>query len=333
MSQPNNPPTVVQPTQRKPSFFDKIAEKAKGVADATSKKIEEWKAPPSVIHCSNPECKAEIETPSNLFDWQCVNPACHKANARELKNCTGCNALKPASQPPVLTCSKCGTPNIVPTSNASKAMKEAGAKTKQVMKETADSVKETYQNMKSKPSQFNCEHCNNLLAVPAPLPWTCPRPECANVPNDGNADACATCKQPRDPATRPAPIEQKVRCGVCNKVTTVPATNFSNKMKSGVKEMDRSSRKMWYDVTGKTYVLCPRCSNPLKLLESKESAGGAGAGAPGAPGGAGSPTPDASSIAVPAGEAVANTATPVGQEIICPKCNEKLVVLDKTAKH
>jgi len=195
-------------------------------------------------------------------------------------------------------------------------LKATGAAAKKLAVTTAQKTKETYQMLKSRPTQFNCEHCNALLGVPPGLPWRCARVECGFTNQDGYSESCEQCK-----LTREVP-ELKVECGVCHKVTKVPTTNFVNKVKSGVQDLDRSVKKIYYDLSGTDYVVCPRCAAPIKLLSSENKSN-----APPGP----AATGQVQSVAAPASFQTIdmNNIPGAGKDVVCLKCQEKLVLIKK----
>jgi len=257
--------------------------------------VTNLQAVPKKVKCSNEVCGKELDVPPNIFDWVCVK--CRKINERTVSVCVACQASRLEVVTPTVQCTACGTSTIVPTSNASKALKATGAAAKKLAQTTAQKTKETYEMLKSAPTQFNCEHCNALLGVPPGLPWRCIRAECGFTNQDGYSDTCMQCK-----FTRQLP-EMKVECGVCHKVTKVPTTNFVNKVKSGVQDLDRSVKKIYYDISGTDYVTCPRCAAPIKI----PTTGGAEKKAQDTAG----PVPETST------------------EVTCIKCQEKLILVKK----
>jgi len=194
---------------------------------------------------------------------------------------------------------------------------------KKFVEQTAVSAKETYSHLKSKPSQFNCENCNSLLAVPAIPAWKCSISECGLV-NDGSVEMCGKCGQPR------VAEEVKVMCGVCNKVTRVPSNNLINKFKAGVKEMDRSATKTYYDLSGTDYVVCPRCATPIKLIKLPNS-DSLPSSQP-SPQLSSQPSPQLSSQPVPSPQTqqTVKLSESGGQDVNCEKCGEKLVLVKST---
>jgi len=244
------------------SFLSIINTTAKSISKSITDEYNELKATPKKIKCSGANCVVELDVPSNIFDWVCSSENCRKLNTRESNECVNCKAIRTKVLNPTIQCPKCGTNTIVPSSNASKHLQTASKNTKEFVVKTAKSAKETYNNLKSAPSEFNCEHCTSLLAVPPSDPWLCPRNECAHQNADGcDYELCAKCNVKRD-----VPVRQ-VMCGVCQLVTKVPSTNFANKVKVNLKELDRSTKKIYYDLAGKNYIVCPRCSAPLKLKD------------------------------------------------------------------
>jgi hypothetical protein len=157
---------------------------------------------------------------------------------------------------PVLECATCHAKTDVPTTNAALHLKNAKKTTVEFVDKTSAAVKKEYEHLKSKPKQFNCEHCNTLLAVPPPQPWTCAT---CSVSNEALLESCASC------STKRVEQPQLVLCGVCSNPTKVPSTNFENIAKANLKDLDKSAKKIYYDLAGKPYVLCPRCAQPMKL--------------------------------------------------------------------
>jgi len=140
----------------------------------------------------------------------------------------------------------------VPSSGARQLLTDA----KTVVVKTAQTAKKEFETLQEKPAQFNCEHCSTLLAVPAPMPWACASCKTVSQPD---AVACSACGLKR-PSTA-----QMVLCGVCQKATAVPGSNFMVKVKAGLFDTQKAIKKLYLDVSGKPYILCPRCQNPLHV--------------------------------------------------------------------
>jgi len=288
---------------------------ASAIFKSLTSKVDELKEPPKKVNCLNPACKKELDVPPGVFDWACSNPVCRKINERSVSACTACQSQRVEVIAPSVRCAACGCSTEVPSSNASKHLKATGAAAKKFAQDTAQKTKETYEMLKSRPTQFNCQHCNALLGVPPGLPWNCPRVECGFLNQDGLSDACLQCK-----ITREMP-ELKVECGVCHKVTSVPTTNFVNKVKSGVQDLDRSVKKIYYDLSGTDYVVCPRCAAPIKLVSAESKVQTPGPAVTG----------QVQSVAAPAScqSVDMNNVLPVGKDVVCVKCQEKLVLVKK----
>jgi len=243
------------------SFLQIVKSAATSVANSAQAAVADLKAPPKTIECSTEGCGVIITVPPTLFDWVCVNETCKKTNSPSNKICSDCKAEPPRvlSLNPFVTCPKCKAHTIVPSSNASKHIQSAAKKTKEVAIKVKNETKATYVHLKSAPSQFNCEHCSTLLAVPQRQDWKCPRGECLKE-NSGETNVCAGCGVEQD-----LPPVSMVMCGACHKATSVPKSNFANKVKTGAKDVSKSAKKVYYDLAGKDYIVCPRCSTPLKL--------------------------------------------------------------------
>jgi len=239
---------------------------ATSVANSAQAAVADLKAPPKTIECSTKDCKVIINVPPTLFDWTCTNENCKKSNPPSNKVCSDCKTEPPRvmSLNPFVTCPKCQAQTIVPSSNASKHIQAAAKKTKEVAIKVKEETKATYHHLKSAPSQFNCEHCFTLLAVPQRANWKCPRGECLKE-NGGDTNVCSGCGVEQE-----LPPIAMVMCGACKKPTAVPKTNFANKVKTGAKDVSKSAKKVYYDLAGKDYVVCPRCATPLKLPKKED---------------------------------------------------------------
>jgi len=284
---------------------------AKSAADSVKSGVAELQAAPSTVICSNDACKRAIPVPPGVFNWTCATPQCRAINPSGNSVCATCNTAKPKLINPNVQCSACGTFTIVPTSNASKHLKSAGKATKEFVVATAAATKETYNEMKSKPVQFNCSHCTALLHVPPQQPWLCARGECGAGPNDGQLESCPSCGVKRD---LPA---QLVLCGVCNKQTKVPSMVLLNKMRQGASLVNRGATKIYYDVAGKDYVVCPRCGAAIRYESRAAAAAGAGTAAADQKG---QPVDAAVDISEEAAMAAG------GRVLNCGKCDEKVII-------
>jgi len=284
------------------SFFQVVKSAASSVAKSAENAINDLKATPKTIECATEGCGVIIDVPASIFDWTCGNLNCKKSNATENKNCSACKAEPPAvlGLNPYVTCPKCKAQTCVPSSNASKHLKSAAKKTKEAAIKVKNEAQSTYVHLKAAPSQFNCQHCSTLLAVPARADWKCPRGEC-KADNSGESNTCHGCGVEQESS---GPV--MVQCGACKKATTVPKSNFANKVKTGAKDMSKSAKKVYYDIAGKDYIVCPRCNTPLKLgdkKDEKKSESGEGQTQP------------------------QEGQEPGAQEIVCASCEEKLVLL------
>jgi uncharacterized protein YbaR (Trm112 family) len=205
---------------------------------------------------------------------------------------------------PFVVCPKCKSQTIVPSSNASKHLQSAAKKTKEAAIKVKNEAKTTYTHLKATPVQFNCEHCSTLLAVPPKQDWKCPRGEC-QTDNTGESSVCSACGIEQE-----VPPPAMVMCGACHKATSVPRSNFANKMKTGAKDVSKSAKKVYYDIAGKDYIVCPRCNTPLKLgnkkSEDKKDE---------------KPSEQKEGEQLPSGGG--------GTEIVCGQCEEHLVLLMK----
>jgi len=146
------------------------------------------------------------------------------------------------------------------------------------------------------------------------------------VENLEEAKQCKQCTQKK--------TEQKAICGVCSQSTPIPSTNFMDGLVATARDIQQSSRKIYYDVSGKPYLTCGRCSFHVKLPERPAPQAGAGVGA-GAGAGAGVAEGQAS-VPPPAADAGGNGAegqsSPPPQYasvaqvngLICPSCKNPL---------
>jgi hypothetical protein len=75
-----------------------------------------------------------------------------------------------------------------------------------------------------------------------------------------NKEATPKCKQCGQKKSA-----QKATCAVCRQSTEIPSTNFSDSLKSGVTNVSRSTKKVYYDVA---------VSQEQELARGREEAGG-----------------------------------------------------------
>jgi hypothetical protein len=294
---------------------------AKSAAEATKKTYEDLKAPPSSIQCSG--CPLQVEVPANAFDWQCTNG---HSNSRNLEKCAECSGARPSRlNDPAVTCSSCSTVTVVPSSNASKSLRSAVDTTKRAVSQAVDATKQQIQYLQSTPDTFHCAHCNSLLAVPTG-PWAC---QTCTTENAEDLKLCRQCGQKK--------TDQKAICGVCRQSTIIPSSNFIDGIKSTTREISESSRKVFYDVSGKPYVTCNRCQTNIALPKQvgsttdATSAVAAGSSGNSSPTNAGATSTDASQAPT---EASATEASAPGSTlqvthantdtIICPNCKNQL---------
>jgi len=148
----------------------------------------------------------------------------------------------------------------VPFTNAEKQLREAGR-----------NIKSQVVHMKSKPTTFNCNNCDNLLMVPTGS-WVCQT--CTTV-NAEDLEKCSSCLQKY--------TDQKVICGICKRSTQVPSMNIVNSFSKSFRDATKGTMKVYYDLTRAPYVTCPRCnaniavdlknSQPSDVKEKKEIEG------------------------------------------------------------
>lgn len=260
-------------------------------ADSAKKTYDELKAPPSSIACSG--CPNQVEVPSNIFDWSCLNG---HHNTRENSQCVTCNSPKPKTADPVVVCSACHASTPVPATNAGKHLKEAAANSKAFVAKTAAATKDQINYLKSNPETFHCAHCNSLLAVPTG-PWAC---QTCTAENPEDAIKCSKCTQKKS--------EQKAICGVCRQSTIIPTTNFVDGLKATTRDLAKSSTKIYYDARAVPYVSCSRCGQHVPLNENKD----------------GSATPPTSTLPPTDGSAPTDSQQAQIKNLVCPACKNKV---------
>lgn len=198
---------------------EKTHEGVKNAAAYTQKTYEEWKSRPETVVCSNNDCKTLLAVPLELWSWTCK--AGH-VNAPDLKACGTCQEKRTSFLGPTVACPNCEAHTVVANTVAQVKLTQAAQQTKDFTRATATAAKKQYEHWTSKPEQFNCVNCNALLMVPGPTPWQCQTANCG-VTNNPDEPRCAACNKLYAP---------KVLCGVCNQVTTIPASNVANSIRS-----------------------------------------------------------------------------------------------------
>ena len=275
---------------------------AKQGADLTKAAWSDLNSIPSELTCSN--CKVQMLVPPTIFDWKCS--ACDTtmtsttaAPAEEGKaqsaarlappeTCTACQAAAPTAAP-VLTCGACGQGNSVPRSNARKHTDKGVA----LVKKAGVRIRDEYKQLASAPSEFNCEHCNTALFI------------------ENTQDAA-------DPEGKQGSGDIKLGCGVCQKVTSVPRSNFQNAFRRHTATVSRAATKVYYTVSKKPSVLCSTCNTTVALpigetdQKTTESADA----------GVGAPPPYTEDL---------DASKPSAVEVQCPKCGTLLQAFSELA--
>jgi len=198
---------------------EKTHEGVKSAAAYTQKTYDEWKSRPETVVCSNNEFKTLLAVPLDLWSWPCK--AGH-LNAPDLKLCATCQEKRTSWVGPTVACPNCEAHTVVANTVAQVKLTQAAQQTKDFTKATATAAKKQYEHWVAKPEQFNCVSCNAMLMVPGPSMWQCQTVGCG-VSNNPDEERCAACNKPYAP---------KVLCGVCNQVTSIPASNVANSIRS-----------------------------------------------------------------------------------------------------
>jgi len=210
--------------------------------------IADMKAPPSQIVCK--QCEKPVMVPPTKFDWACAS--CTFINKREAEKCASCNTLKPDKLPtPTMICTMCNATNEVPSTTAQVKLQAAAKATKEAATTAATKAKEEYKFLKATPEKFNCEHCHCEQGNP-------------NFALQQRYEAQAAAAQPPPPAV--VEVTQVV-CSVCKKQTSVPGSNFTNKVKASAASAATHVNKAYMQVTDKRFVSCPICNNPCPFAE------------------------------------------------------------------
>lgn len=225
---------------------------AKSAVQATKAKVADLRAAPTQVRCS--ACPHEIEVPATAFDWHCAAGHLNRGTAAV---CEECKLAPPEGLVgPSVTCPACQVVTVVPASNARKHVRETATKTKEFAVATAVATKQGVAHLRAAPTTFHCAHCNTLLAVPTG-PWAC------QTCTSENEEECETCKQ-----CAQKKAAQKAICGVCRQSTVIPGSNFTDSIKSGVKNVTQGSKKVYFDVAGKPYLTCGKCSAHVSIPKS-----------------------------------------------------------------
>jgi len=280
------------------SFFNSI-----------SQSVNNLGKPPTEVKCAG--CPLVIPVPATAWDWTCDN---RHLNNKDAKVCSVCNIPKPKSFQPVVICPQCHTQTPIPSNNAVKFFKDAATSTKTAVVGAAVATKESISKLGSTPTQFHCEHCDALLAVPSG-PWAC---QTCTFVNAEDQQKCNQCSQSK--------ADQKAICGVCRQSTCIPSSNFTDSVHHTFRSASKSTKKVFYDVSGKPYVVCPRCSghvpvpNPpavnqaemdqkmAQMAAAPQPEQGSHVGAPGS---------------IPSAEVLQPGLPP---QVTCPQCNNKIDV-------
>jgi len=199
--------------------IQKTSEGVHQAANYTQKTYEEWKSRPETVVCSNNECKTLLAVPLELWQWPCK--AGH-LNSPDVKVCATCQEKRTSFVGPTVACPNCESHTVVANSVAQVKLTQAAQQTKDFTKATATAAKKQYEHWVAKPEQFNCMNCNAMLMVPGPSVWQCQTVGCG-VSNNPDEERCGACNKPYAP---------KVLCGVCNQVTSIPASNVANSIRS-----------------------------------------------------------------------------------------------------
>jgi len=288
---------------------------AKSAADATKAKVAELRSYPTQVRCS--ACPTEIPVPPTAFDWTCA--AGHTSQLHE-PTCRECKAAQPAGLPrPTVTCPSCQAVTVVPTSNARKHVGETAVKTKEFAVATAASTKQGIEHLRAAPTTFHCAHCNTLLAVPTG-PWAC---QTCTSENEESEIKCKQCGQKKS--------DQKAICGVCRQSTVIPASNFTDSIKSNAKSAAQGTKKVYYDVSSKPYVTCGKCATHV-TIEKKDVAPVSGKAAPvvegegvrSAPAAAAGSAPASGNVSPSSAAQQAGEGVFVGSTVICPSCKNPI---------
>lgn len=109
---------------------------------------------------------------------------------------------------------------------------------------------------------------------------------------------------------------------VCRQSTVIPSSNFVDGLKHTVKDLSMSSKKVYYDISGKPYLTCGRCSAHVSVDKSKVQARTPSPKAPAADsagvGSAPSPSGPEGGAPAPGGAGIQQEGTYSGEAVVCP---------------
>jgi Zn finger protein HypA/HybF involved in hydrogenase expression len=168
------------------------------------------------------------------------------------KACTECKAAMP-TQNPTVTCSSCNAVNPVASSNLNKHMASAA----RAVKKTTAAVVNEAKLLADRPSEFNCEHCNTALRVGT-------SEDTSDVAMD-STDAPVPPAVPQAAPETKAPAVVKLTCGACQRVTSVPRTNFQNALRRNAAVAARAGTKVYFTISQKPSVTCSVCNTVVAI--------------------------------------------------------------------
>lgn len=205
---------------------------------------------PTKHPCSG--CDVELAVPPEAFRWTCGLDPTH-STSRSKKLCSAvppCPGVRPDDLPnPRISCAACHAVTEVPTTNLRKAIAACGREIFRLKNDVVSNAQKEYTKFTSRPTEFNCSHCNSKLTVPTG-PWTCQRCSEENGADDLTCKS-ETCFQPRR--------DQLVICAVCQKSTAIPSSNFLNSIQKEFADVKRESWGALYFIKGEKYITCSRC--------------------------------------------------------------------------
>lgn len=114
---------------------------------------------------------------------------------------------------------------------------------------------------------------------------------------------------------------------MCRQSTEIPASNFRDSVKSGVKNVTQGTKKVYFDVAGKPYLTCGKCAAHVSIpKQDVTQTAGAGAGAEAGVQMAGQPAHDGEGrgSAPPSAPGGAPEGTYNGGAIQCPSCKNPI---------
>eukprot|EP01006_Ploeotia_vitrea_P033874 TRINITY_DN65648_c3_g7_i1.p2 TRINITY_DN65648_c3_g7~~TRINITY_DN65648_c3_g7_i1.p2 ORF type:complete len:301 (+),score=154.27 TRINITY_DN65648_c3_g7_i1:168-1070(+) len=203
---------------------------AKAAADYSKETYKRLAAPPEHVRCSNGDCDAKLQVPSNIWDWPC--PKCTLTNVGNEAKCSACEAPKPKlEREPAVQCPLCQQFTTVPTTTLHRNIKNMSEDTGKALNSAKVAAATKYEELKSRPSNFPCPYCQTVLNVP---------PEQGPLNEQG---------------------VEVLDCKVCERRVPVPGTNFSKSILATKKTVKDSSVKAYYTVASKPFITCPRCQS------------------------------------------------------------------------